>query len=131
MSAQWARNHGIGLFNNVEWHGVWWIVVPIATVLGRSFSNYVVHYAYHKIPVLWRLHRVHHFDTNLDVSTGLRNHPVEFCLNILMGASVSLVLGLHPLTLIIYETVETAFNLFSHANLRLPPRLDFGCVSYL
>ena len=85
LSAQWAQNNGIGLLNNVEWHGIWWVVVPIATVLIRSFSNYVAHYAFHKIPVLWRLHRVHHFDTNLDVSTGLRNHPAEFALGILLG----------------------------------------------
>ena len=124
LSAQWAQNNGIGLLNIVEWKGAWWVVVPLATVLIRSFSNYLAHYAFHKMPVLWRLHRVHHFDTNLDVSTGLRNHPAEAVLLLLLATAVSIAFGLDPITLIISETLETSFNLFSHANLGLPARLD-------
>src|SRR5256885_619719 len=74
-AAQWAANHGIGLFNLVTLP--WWLAA-IATLAVRSFADYGTHVAMHKMSVLWRLHRIHHLDTHLDVSTSLRAHPLDF-----------------------------------------------------
>ena len=125
LAAQWAHSRGVGVLNTLDMTGAWWwIVVPTATIVIRSLANYLAHFAFHKIPVLWRLHRVHHFDTTLDISTGVRTHPTELVVALLIAAPVSIAFGLHPATLIFYETVDFAFSLFSHANIRLPPRLD-------
>ncbi len=125
VAAQWAEGNGIGLLNVLKlpdpW---WWLVVPAATVLIRSLSSYLMHVALHKIPMLWRVHRVHHFDMAIDISTGLRSHPAEFVLALLVAVTVSVAFGLDPGTLIAYEITDLVFSLFSHANIRLPTWLD-------
>ena len=124
VAAQWAAEKRFGLLNAIDVSGLWWwLLVPLATVLVRSLSNYFTHVALHKIPLLWRLHRVHHFDTTIDISTGLRAHPVEFIFVLLVGVIVAIAFGLDPATLILYETIDLGFSLFSHANVRLPRRL--------
>lgn len=124
VAAQWAADNRIGLLNVVNLPGLWWwVVVPPATVVVRSLSGYFSHIALHKVPLLWRIHRVHHFDMAMDISTGLRSHPAEFVFALLVGVTVSVAFGLHPGTLIAYEAIDLLFSLFSHANIRLPPRL--------
>ena len=87
----------IGLLNMLKlpdpW---WWLVAPAATVLIRSFSSYLMHVALHKIPMLWRVHRVHHFDMAIDISTGLRSHPAEFVLALSVAVTASVAFGLDP-----------------------------------
>jgi sterol desaturase/sphingolipid hydroxylase (fatty acid hydroxylase superfamily) len=121
LAAGWAERHDIGLLNLLD--------VPAAaaiasTVAIRSLATYFVHRASHAIPWLWRIHRVHHADTALDLSTGLRNHPFELAIVVPALAAVTIASGLDPLTLLVYEAVALPFNLWSHANLRLHPRLD-------
>jgi sterol desaturase/sphingolipid hydroxylase (fatty acid hydroxylase superfamily) len=124
VAAQWAADNRIGLLNVIDVPGPWWwVVVPLATVLVRSLSGYLMHVVLHKIPLLWRIHRVHHFDTAIDISTGLRSHPAEFVVALLVGVGVAVAFGLHPGTLMAYESIDLMFALFSHANIRLPPRL--------
>ena len=94
------------------------------SLLARSFASYVVHVAMHKVPVLWRVHRVHHTDVFLDVSTTVRFHPLEFLIQLGPTALVIVGLGLPPWTIMLYELVDTATNLFIHANARVPARLD-------
>ena len=103
--------------------------MPLAATLGvallaRSLVSYAVHVAMHKVPVLWRVHRVHHTDVFLDVSTTVRFHPLEFLIQLGPTALVILGLGLPPWTIMLYELVDTATNLFIHANARVPARLD-------
>ena len=103
--------------------------LPLAATLGvallaRSLVSYAVHVAMHKVPVLWRVHRVHHTDVFLDVSTTVRFHPLEFLIQLGPTALVILGLGLPPWTIMLYELVDTATNLFIHANARVPARLD-------
>jgi sterol desaturase/sphingolipid hydroxylase (fatty acid hydroxylase superfamily) len=125
VAAQWAEGNGVGLLNTLKladpW---WWVVVPAATLLIRSLSGYLAHVALHKIPLLWRIHRVHHFDMAIDISTGLRSHPAEFVFAFAVAVSVSVAFGLDPATLIAYETIDLVFSLFTHANIRLPGWLD-------
>jgi sterol desaturase/sphingolipid hydroxylase (fatty acid hydroxylase superfamily) len=103
--------------------------LPLVATLGvallaRSLVSYAVHVAMHKMPVLWRVHRVHHTDVFLDVSTTVRFHPLEFLIQLGPTALVILGLGLPPWTIMLYELVDTATNLFIHANARVPARLD-------
>jgi sterol desaturase/sphingolipid hydroxylase (fatty acid hydroxylase superfamily) len=92
-------------------------------LLARSFTSYVVHVAMHKVPALWRVHRVHHTDVFLDVSTTVRFHPLELLVQLGPTALVILGLGLPPWTIMLYELVDTATNVFIHANARVPARL--------
>jgi sterol desaturase/sphingolipid hydroxylase (fatty acid hydroxylase superfamily) len=117
----WAGHHGIGVLNFFD--GSWWIAL-IATIAVQSFAGYASHRFFHKVPWLWRVHRVHHFDTAVDVSTGLRHHPLESLLSLLIDIPVAIIFGLLPLALMIYGTADAMFALFSHANIKLPTSLD-------
>lgn len=119
--AQWAQSHEQGLLNQVG--GPWWIAVT-ATFVIRSFVGYVLHLLTHKVPLFWRLHRVHHLDTHVDVTTTLRTHPLEFALAFLILLPLTIAIGLTPWVLVVYEIVLGVGGLLSHANLRLPERLD-------
>lgn len=121
IAAYWANRNGYGLFNNLS--APWWLVA-LVTVLGRSFAGYALHFLMHKIPFLWRVHRVHHSDTHLDVSTALRSHPVEVLLLVAMTASAAILLGMDPVVLAAYELVEASVHVATHANFRLPEKLD-------
>ncbi|MEM9401302.1 MAG: sterol desaturase family protein [Pseudomonadota bacterium] len=96
----------------------------IAGVLLLDVAIYWQHRILHTVPVLWRLHRVHHADTGFDVTTGLRFHPLEIVLS--MGIKLALIaaLGAPALAVLIFEVALSAGSLFTHANLRLPPRFE-------
>ena len=120
-AAEWASQSGVGLLNQVA--------VPLWVSMGctlavYSLTSYLVHVLEHKTPWLWRIHRVHHLDTYLDVSTSQRHHPLELMANVLIFVAVTIAFGLTSWFLIIYEAMDTSINFFSHANIRLPERLD-------
>ena len=122
LAAEWARRNGIGVLNWLD--HPWWFLGAIATIAIQSFAAYATHFFFHKSSWLWRVHRVHHFDTVVDVSTGLRHHPLELMLALLIDSFVAIVVGLLPLALMIYGTTEAMFALFSHANIKLPAKID-------
>ena len=119
--ARWAETHGIGLLNYL--HSPLWLAV-VATVLVRSLFGYAVHVSMHKVPLLWRIHRVHHSDTHLDITTSLRNHPLELVVMVAAVMTVTLVFGFNPWALIVFELLESMANVVAHANLRLPEAID-------
>jgi sterol desaturase/sphingolipid hydroxylase (fatty acid hydroxylase superfamily) len=122
ITAQWAENSGVGLLNMAS--GPWWIAL-IATVVIRSLGGYALHVLLHKVRLLWPMHRVHHSDTHLDVTTSIRSHPLEFVFQFFTWVPLAVVLGLDPWALAAYELVEGFISLASHANVRrLPDRLD-------
>ncbi|MBK8007099.1 MAG: sterol desaturase family protein [Rhizobiales bacterium] len=121
LAAQWAHGRGYGLLNVLE--APWWLAA-VATVLLRSFAGYLFHLLMHKVPLFWRVHRVHHSDTHLDVSTALRSHPLEFVGLILIVVPLAAASGMNPIVLAAYELAEAGLNVATHANLRLPERLD-------
>lgn len=82
------------------------------------------HWATHRLPWLWRLHRVHHADRDLDLSTALRFHPIEIGLSMLFKMGVALVLGAPLWALIVFELLLAVLPMFNHANLALPLWLD-------
>lgn len=100
-----------------------WLTVPVAVLL-LDLAIYGQHVLFHLVPPLWRLHRMHHADPDLDVTTGLRFHPLEIVLSMLIKFAVVLVLGAPALAVLIFEVLLNATSMFNHANLRLPLALD-------
>lgn len=119
--AMWARERGVGLLNLVE---LPLALLVAANLLGRGFISFATHWLMHRVPLFWRVHRVHHIDTELDVSTTVRFHPLEFLIGLLPGAPLVALLGLAPWLLVLYELLDAAINVFSHSNVRVPRRLD-------
>lgn len=119
--AEWAKSNGFGLLN-VTGAPLW--VAVVATLTLRSLAGYVFHVLLHKVRLFWRIHRVHHSDTHLDVSTSLRNHPLEVVALFSTMVPVAILFGLNPLALAVFEIFETITNVVAHANLRLPERID-------
>jgi sterol desaturase/sphingolipid hydroxylase (fatty acid hydroxylase superfamily) len=95
-------------------------------ILGRSLISYGTHVAMHKVPWLWRLHRVHHLDTQLDVSTTARFHPLEALVAAPFAIIGVVILGVPPAAVLLYEVIDAALVVFGHANVRLPNWLDRG-----
>ncbi|WP_350558039.1 sterol desaturase family protein [Psychrobacter sp. CAL346-MNA-CIBAN-0220] len=119
--ALYAQQHGIGLFNLVELPSV--IVIMLSLVL-LDILIYWQHRLFHRVPILWRLHRVHHADAHVDTSTGLRFHPIEIILSILIKLAAVIVLGVPAIAVLIFEIALNGLALFNHANVRLPPAIE-------
>jgi sterol desaturase/sphingolipid hydroxylase (fatty acid hydroxylase superfamily) len=99
------------------------VSVPL-TLLARGFISFFTHRLMHGVPWLWRLHRVHHLDTELDVTTTVRFHPLELVVGALPGIPIVVAFGLVPWVLVLYEVLDVAVTLWSHSNLRIPAPLD-------
>ncbi|MCG8380981.1 MAG: sterol desaturase family protein [Gammaproteobacteria bacterium] len=119
--SDYARENSIGILNILE------VAPVIALAIGfwfRSFVSWATHLAMHRIPLLWRVHRVHHTDPYLDVSTTVRFHPIECLINTPILLASLLMMGISPITLMLYELLDTAMAVFTHANIRFPRRLE-------
>lgn len=116
-----AQSRGWGLFNWLAWPQ--WLEITICAI-ALDMAIYWQHVASHKIPMLWRFHKVHHADRDIDVTTGTRFHPVEIVLSMLYKFAVIVVLGPAPLAVFIFEVVLNGSAMFNHANLRLPLGVD-------
>ncbi|MEO7688225.1 MAG: sterol desaturase family protein [Sphingomonas sp.] len=103
-----------------------WIALFLLTLLARSFVTYWVHRLSHVVPLLWRLHRVHHGDRAVDVSTTLRNHPIELALTIPAAAATVLLLGPPISVVLAADTLLFALALWQHADIRTPAEPLFG-----
>lgn len=120
-AAFYAQANGIGLLNAVAWPE--WVKVVIALVV-LDLAIWAQHLASHKIPILWRLHRVHHADRDIDVTTAVRFHPIEIALSMLWKIVVVVPLGASPLAVFLFEVILNGCAMFNHANIDLPPWLD-------
>ncbi len=100
-----------------------WLEIVLAVVL-LDGAIYLQHVMFHAVPVLWRLHRMHHADLDYDVTTGARFHPIEIILSMLIKLAVVAVLGASPVAVIIFEILLNATAMFNHGNIRLAPAVD-------
>jgi sterol desaturase/sphingolipid hydroxylase (fatty acid hydroxylase superfamily) len=112
---------GWGLLNAVELPA--WLAVIIAFVL-LDLAIYAQHVAFHAVPWLWRLHRMHHADLEFDVTTGLRFHPGEILLSMAIKFLAIAILGAPVLAVLLFEVALNATSMFSHSNVRLPLGID-------
>lgn len=96
----------------------------ILSVLFLDMLIYWQHVAFHKHPMLWRLHRMHHIDTDIDASTGIRFHPIEILLSMLLKLAAISVLGPPAGAVLAFEVLLNGCALFNHANISLPQKVD-------
>ena len=116
-----ANQNGIGLLNNVDWP-IWmeWIVA----ILILDLAIWAQHLITHKVPFLWRLHRVHHADIDMDVTTAIRFHPLEIFLSMLLKIGLVYVLGPTAWAVILFEILLNGTAMFNHSNIALPKPVD-------
>ncbi len=112
-----AEERGWGLFNIVQ------MAAPLAfmlSVLVLDLAIYLQHVMFHAVPALWRLHRMHHADLEFDLTTGLRFHPIEILLSLLIKFIIILALGPPAVAVLVFEVVLNATAIFNHSNVRIP-----------
>lgn len=119
--ALWAQRSGTGLLHAVVLPA--WLEFALA-FLALDCLIYGQHRLFHAMPVFWRLHRVHHSDLEFDVTTGVRFHPVEILLSLLIKMAAVAALGAPVVAVIVFEIALNATSLFNHSNLNLPLSLD-------
>jgi sterol desaturase/sphingolipid hydroxylase (fatty acid hydroxylase superfamily) len=116
-----AEARGWGLFHALGWPA--WLGVPLA-VMALDLAIYLQHVLFHAVPALWRLHRMHHADLELDVTTGARFHPIEILLSMGLKLGVVAALGAPALAVLVFEVLLNATSMFNHSNVRMPASLD-------
>jgi sterol desaturase/sphingolipid hydroxylase (fatty acid hydroxylase superfamily) len=116
-----AREQGWGVMNHLGIEGVWAVVIAVVIL---DMAIYLQHVMVHAVPLLWRLHRVHHADLDYDVTTGARFHPIEIVLSMLIKFAVILLLGPPVVAVILFEVILNGMAMFNHGNIRLPLPLD-------
>src|SRR5687767_6761887 len=116
-----AAERGWGLFNIFAVPG--WLAFLVSLLL-FDLAIYLQHVMFHAVPALWRLHRMHHADLDIDVTTGARFHPVEIVLSMLIKFAAIVALGVPPEGVLLFEVLLNASSMFNHANVRMPVRLD-------
>jgi len=120
-AALYAEQLGWGLFNALALPA--WVEFILAIVI-LDFAIWLQHVASHKVPMLWRLHRMHHADVDIDVTTAIRFHPIEIALSMLWKIGWVLALGVPPFAVLVFEIILNGCAMFNHANVKLPLGLD-------
>lgn len=119
--AVWCKMGEVGLFNQF---GIPFILSFPLSLLALDLLIYAQHAAFHYVPLLWRMHRVHHADPEIDVTTALRFHPIEIVAS--MGIKMAAVasLGVPPAAILVFEVTLNAMAMFNHSNIALPAQVE-------
>lgn len=121
QSALIAEQNQWGLFNQIS------LPIPVTVtlcVLLLDCAIYLQHLVFHRVPLLWRLHRVHHADLDIDVTTGTRFHPIEMILSMLIKIGLVMLLGVPAIAVVVFEVVLNVSAMFNHSNAKLPLSID-------
>ena len=116
-----AADRGWGLLNILavpDWAAI------VISVIALDLAIYGQHVAFHAIQPLWRLHRMHHADLDFDAITGVRFHPVEILLSLLIKLAVVALIGAAAVGVLIFEVLLNATSVFNHGNVRIPAWLE-------
>lgn len=116
-----AAEKGWGLLNLLQLPAA---VIFILSLVLLDMLIYAQHILMHKIPLLWRLHRVHHTDREIDVTTGVRFHPFEIVFSMGLKIAGVMLIGAPVLAVVIYEILLNAVSMFNHSNINLPVTID-------
>ena len=119
--AQMATANSWGLFNLVEVPS--WLAITASIVI-LDFAVYLQHVMFHKVPLLWRLHRMHHADLEFDATTALRFHPIEILISMAIKMAVVAILGPPAVAVLLFEIILNGTALFNHSNIRMSERID-------
>jgi sterol desaturase/sphingolipid hydroxylase (fatty acid hydroxylase superfamily) len=120
-AALFAAGNGWGLLNQLQ------LRLSIAAVLGFLILDLVIyaqHFAFHHVPLLWRLHRMHHADLDVDVTTGVRFHPIEILISMGIKIAIVLAFGIPAVAVFVFEVALNATSMFNHSNAAMPSWLD-------
>ncbi len=119
--ALYAEQRTVGLLHAVEWP----LLLEVAlALLALDLAIYLQHVMFHAVPLLWRLHCVHHADLDFDVTTGTRFHPVEMLLSLAIKTAVIFVIGAPVAAVLLFEVLLNLTAMFNHSNIRLPVAAD-------
>ncbi len=115
------ERQGVGLLN--------WLNLPVwlAIVVGvllLDLAIYTQHYFFHKIDFFWRFHRMHHTDLDFDVTTGVRFHPIEIVISMIIKFGVVVIVGPAAIAVVLFEILLNATSMFNHGNVRIPQSID-------
>jgi sterol desaturase/sphingolipid hydroxylase (fatty acid hydroxylase superfamily) len=119
--ALFVEHSGWGLFNAYQVSP--WLAVAGSVIL-LDLAIYLQHVLFHAVPVLWRLHRMHHADLHFDATTGLRFHTVEIMLSFVLKFAVIAAIGAPAVAVLVFEVLLSSTSLFNHANVLVPQHLD-------
>jgi len=119
--AQTAQAYGWGLLNHLGIHSLIALGVGIVAL---DLMIYFQHVMFHAVPILWRLHMVHHADLDYDLTTGLRFHPLEIVLSMILKITIIVALGPPVASVLAFEIILNAMAMFNHGNIKLPPSAD-------
>lgn len=120
--SDWCTNNNFGLIQFFKVGIIGSILITFFIL--DFFVGWLVHFTEHKIPLLWRFHVIHHADNNVDVTTGLRHHPIESILRGLFFFMGVFVAGAPMYAVMIYQTILIFATGFTHANISLPKKID-------
>ena len=118
----WLEETQFGLLNLVKLPVL--VELFLAILILDLIAQYFVHFLLHKIKWMWRLHLIHHTDTHVDTTTGTRHHPFDFMIRETFALVAVLIMGMPVAFYLIYRLLSIFFTYFTHANIRLPIRLD-------
>jgi len=116
-----AQSRGWGVLHLIDWP--FWVELVLA-LLVFDLTIYLQHVLFHAVPLLWRLHLVHHADLDFDVTTGLRFHTLEILLSALIKLAAVVVIGPSAMAVVIFEVLLNATAMFNHSNVQMPAWLD-------
>src|SRR5579863_7970374 len=116
-----GERRGWGLLNNLP-VPTWMAIVASVVLLDAAI--YLQHVMFHAVPALWRVHRMHHTDLDFDATTGVRFHPIEIVLSMLIKFAAIVSLGTPAAAVLIFEVLLNATSIFNHGNVNLPERID-------
>lgn len=119
--ALWCSQNHLGLLNALDIPQ--WLKIIIAFLV-LDLAIYLQHVLFHYLPIFWKVHKVHHADLDFDVTTGLRFHPIEIILSMLIKFMVIIFIGASIESVIIFEIVLNATSMFNHSNIKLPLMID-------
>jgi sterol desaturase/sphingolipid hydroxylase (fatty acid hydroxylase superfamily) len=118
-----ASEQNWGLLN--QWALPYWLKIIIGFII-LDLAVYTQHVLHHALPALWRLHMVHHADLDFDLTTGLRFHPVEIIISMIIKLAVVAALGAPPVAVLLFEVALNATSMFNHSNIRIHLKVDQG-----
>lgn len=119
--AIFAQSEGWGIFNYFETSA--WVAILVSIIV-MDFIIYLQHIMFHAVPTLWRVHKMHHADLDLDVTSGTRFHPIEILISLVVKFSAVILLGAPVLAVVLFEIILNATAMFNHGNVKVPLGID-------
>lgn len=121
LTAWWAESRELGLLQHLE---IGLAGAFVVTLLVMELLAYVLHQVAHRVPLLWRLHAMHHSDAEVDFTTTYRHHPLENVVMLTLGAPLILLLGAPGAAMVLYQALRVSVNVLSHSNIRVPEGIE-------